>query len=199
MCNSTFIGWLVLTLSADLLLLPAAVQADQLGKRFVSLYTGQYSDTALIENLQFNQEFEASHIYVLSIGRRLAQYRQHLAVEMEGQFGFHSGLQNHQEVNGALTLRWLAFPWDRYVDTSFAFGNGLSYATIDPILEIENADNRQTAQWLYYILAEWAFSLRAIPNWEFFWRIHHRSGVYGLLAGNNAGSNFLGLGLRRRF
>lgn len=199
MCNSIFIGGLVLTLLASLIFWPGAAHTDQDGDSFVSLYVGRYSDTVFVKNLQFDHEFERAYISVLSMGTRLAQYRQSLNLEIEGQIGMHSGSQHHQEVNVAVVLRWLAFPWDRYLDTSFAFGNGLSYATTDPVLEIENADNGQTAQWLYYILAEWAFSFRRLSQWEFFWRIHHRSGIYGLLADNNAGSNFAGLGLRRRF
>ncbi len=192
-------GPLILLMFAGLLGWPVDALADADWKRFVSLYAGQYSDTALIQNLQFDHEFQDSDIFVVSIGRHLARYGQLMAVELEGQFGIHRGRQNQQEINCALTLRWLSLPWDKYVDTSFAFGNGISYATADPPLERENADNGQTAQWLYYILAEWAFAIDDDAQWELFWRIHHRSGVYGRMAGNNAGSNFVGLGLRWRF
>lgn len=166
-------------------------------RRFVSLYAGRYSDTVFVKNLQFQHEFKSSDILVLSVGRQMARYRELIDLELEGQLAAHRGRQDHQEINFAFTLRWLPFPWDRFVDTSFAIGNGLSYATADPSIEAENADNGRTAQWLYYILAEWAFGLDG--SWELFWRIHHRSGVYGRMADNNAGSNFVGLGLRLRY
>jgi hypothetical protein len=166
-------------------------------RRFVSLYAGRYSDTVFVDNLQFQHDFESSDVLVFSIGRQVGRYRELIDLELEGQVAAHWGRQNHQEINFAFTLRWLPFPWDRFVDTSFAFGNGLSYATADPSIEAENADNGRTAQWLYYILAEWAFGLD--DSWELFWRIHHRSGVYGRMADNNAGSNFIGLGLRLRY
>lgn len=189
----------MMLLLASLILWPVDATADEHRKRFVSLYAGRYSDTPLIQNLQFDHDFEDSDVFVVSIGRQLARYGQSLALELEGQLGVHRGRQSQQEINCAVTLRWLSLPWDKYVDTSFAFGNGLSYATADPVIEIENADNGQTAQWLYYILAEWSFAVDADASWEVFWRIHHRSGVFGRLAGNNAGSNFVGLGLRRRY
>ena len=63
------------------------------------------------------------------------------------------------ELNCAFTLRWLPFFWDKYLDTSFAFGNGLSYATSDPELEIREGDENKTNQLLYYVLVELAFSL----------------------------------------
>lgn len=184
---------------AALRLFVCVASASEKDKMFVSLYGGWYSDTVFIENLQFNHDFDSSSIYVLSVGKPIARYRKLIAVELEGQLGFHQGRENHQEINGVITLRWLPFPWDPYLDTSFAFGNGLSYATADPVIEKENADNGQTAQFLYYLFAEWAFAMDSNSTWEIFWRLHHRSGVYGRMADNNAGANYVGVGIRRRF
>ena len=97
------------------------------------------------------------------------------------------------------TLRWLPFPWDRYLDTSFAFGNGFSFATADPELEIIDYDKNETSQWLYYILVELAFQVPRQLQWDLFVRIHHRSSVFGLIKNVHAGSNFVGLGLRYHF
>lgn len=166
---------------------------------FASIYGGKFSDTALIDNLQFDHDFENSDIYVLSLGKEVGRYKEWVAFELEGQVGFHTGRQDHQEVNLAFTLRYLPFFWDHIVDTSFAFGNGISYATQKPALEAEAAGDDQTNQWLYYIAVEWAFSLPSHPQWDLFWRVHHRSGVYGRWAGEDAVSNFVGLGLRYRF
>jgi hypothetical protein len=135
-------------------------------KWFVSFYGGIYSDTSLIENLYFKSVIENSYISVISLGRELSVYEEKIAVEIEGQLGFHHGAQNHQEMNCAIILRWLSFPWDHYVDTSFAIGNGISYATVAPDIEIENAVNGNTNQWLYYMMVEWAFT--ALSQWEFF-------------------------------
>ncbi len=166
---------------------------------FASIYYGRFSDTVLIENLRFDHDFENSNVYVLSLGKELGRYKEWIAVEVEGQVGHHTGRQDHQEFNVALTLRYLPFIWDRVVDTSFAFGNGVSYATGIPALEEEAAGDDQANQWLYYILVEWAFSLPSHPQWDLFWRVHHRSGIYSRWAGEDAVSNFVGLGIRYRF
>lgn len=188
--------WILIFLAS--LLLPAdAFPLFAHEKWFASLYGGIYSDTSLIENLYFKTATENSYISVISLGRELSVHEETIAVEIEGQLGLHYGTQNHQEINCAIILRWLSFPWDNYVDTSFAIGNGISYATVSPVIEIENADNGKTNQWLYYLLVEWAFT--APYQWEFFWRIHHRSGIYGLIADSNAGSNFIGFGIRFRY
>lgn len=168
-------------------------------KWFVSIYTGQYSNTALNEIVRLNTDFESSNVYVLSVGKELGVYKDVLGYELEGQVATHSGEQSHQEVNGAFTLRWLSFPWNRYLLTSFAFGNGLSYATSEPELEIREGDEHETNQLLYYILVELAFSLPQQPDWALFVRIHHRSSVFGLIDNITTGSNFVGLGLRYRF
>lgn len=166
---------------------------------FVSVYAGQYSDTALNEIVRFNTDIEDSHVYVLSVGKALGTIREKIGMELEAQAGFHTGIQGHHELNLAFTLRWLPFPWDDVVDTSFAFGNGLSWASEDPPLEIRESDDDRTAQWLYYILVEFAFSLPEQPQWDLFVRVHHRSSVFGVIDDLFSGSNFVGLGIRYKF
>ena len=168
-------------------------------KWFTSIYAGQYSNTALNEIIRLNTDFEHSNVYVLSVGKELGVLWDVIGYELEAQVAQHSGKQNHQEINGAFTLRWLPFPWDRYLDTSFAFGNGLSYATSKPELEIREGDEHETNQLLYYILVELAFSLPQEPDWDLFVRIHHRSSVFGLIDNIMTGSNFVGLGIRYKF
>ncbi len=166
---------------------------------FVSLYTGQFSNTAFNEIIRFNTQFESSHIVVASLGKELGIYRDKIGMEWEGQVAWHSGKQSHGEINASYTLRWLPFIWDHYLDTSFAFGNGLSYATSDPELEIRESDDNDTNQLLYYFLVEMAFVIPRHEQYDFFVRIHHRSSVFGAIGGITAGSNFIGVGLRYRF
>jgi len=166
---------------------------------FVSLYAGQYSNTALNELVRFETDFDDSYVFVLSGGKEIGRYKDLVSFELEGQVGVHSGLQSHWEVNGAFTLRWIKFPWDRYIDTSFAVGNGVSYAFEKPELEELYSDNGETSNTLYYILAEWAFALPQESQWELFLRAHHRSSVFGLIDGLFAASNFGGVGIRYRF
>lgn len=166
---------------------------------FVSYYFGQYSDTAFNEIIRFNTEFESSYVHVASVGKALGVYRDSIQYELEAQVSKHTGDQDHEEINGVFTLRWLPFIWDDFLDTSFAFGNGFSYATEDPPLEIRDSDDDETSKWLYYFLVEMAFAVPKSTNWDLFIRIHHRSSVFGAINNVVAGSNFVGLGLRYRF
>lgn len=133
----------------------------------------------------------------LLVGRELTGYRHYLRLEAEGQLVKHFDLMNHFEVNALVVLRWLPFPWDRYLDTSFAVGEGLSYATRDPAIEVEK--HGRTSQLLNYLLFELAFCLPQHPRWDYFLRVHHRSGVFGLFDGVSGGSNLVGAGFRYRF
>jgi hypothetical protein len=114
----------------------------------------------------------------------------------------NSGHHTHQEFNAVIVARWLAFPWDDIVDTSIAFGEGISYATKNPRVEIDQpAQNHgydyPISKWLNYLLVEYTFSLpKVFPDWSVFCRIHHRSGVYGLFNNYSGGSDFLTFGLR---
>lgn len=166
---------------------------------FTSIYAGQYSHNALNKIIRLNTRLETSYVYVVSVGKEVGRLNDCLGIELEGQAGGYSGTQNHGELNGVFTLRWLPFPWDKHLDTSFAFGNGLSYAFVDPELEMIESEEGQTSQWLYYILVELASQVPKLPQWELFIRIHHRSSVFGLINGVDAGSNFVGLGLRYQF
>jgi hypothetical protein len=131
------------------------------------------------------------------VGKRLWTYKDWLDIEAEGQILRHWGLQEHFEFNALVTFRWLPFPWDRYLDTSFAVGDGLSYATEDPELEIEESD--KTSKLMNYLMCELAFAVPRLPRWRVFIRFHHRSGVFGLFNGVSGGSNVAAAGVAYHF
>lgn len=114
----------------------------------------------------------------------------------------NSGHHTYEEFNAVIVARWLAFPWDDIIDTSIAFGEGISYATKNPPVEIDQHDqfhgrDYPVSKWLNYLLLEYTFSLpKVLPNWSVFYRIHHRSGIYGTINHYQRGSNFVTFGFR---
>ena len=116
----------------------------------------------------------------------------------------NSGYNTHEEYNAVLILRWLKFPWNRYLLTSFAFGDGLSYATKEPPIEmnqhnINHGIENKNSKLMNYMLFELAFTLPQLPEWSAIFRIHHRSGMFGLINGVSGGSNFIGAGIKYDF
>jgi hypothetical protein len=96
-----------------------------------------------------------------------------------------------------LTLRWTDFPWNHVVNTTFAVGEGISYASQVPA--IEKKDNDNIKRLLNYLMFEATVAYPSHPELELVARIHHRSGAYGLYRAGNSGSNDLGLGIRYLF
>ena len=64
-----------------------------------------------------------------------------------------------------------------HLPTTFAVGEGISYATEVPELE----PGEGASQWLNYLLFEVTFALPKYPEWAIVGRIHHRSGFFGAL------------------
>ena len=164
----------------------------------VMMYGGVGSGSNISQFFTFDAEFENSQFFGLVLNDKIFNFWRHFRFELEGQVIRHVGRQNNWEFNALYVLRLRTFPWDRFLDTSFAAGQGLSYATSPPQIEVKRHPN-DNAQFLHYLMFELAFALPEIPDWELVARIHHRSGVFGLFGGVHGGSNFAALGLRYNF
>jgi hypothetical protein len=111
----------------------------------------------------------------------------------------HRGLQTNLEAGAAYMLRTP----DAYLGplgVNFGTGAGLSYAFSTPSYEdgpLSNPDRRYRLQLLALFEVEWR--LRDVKNVSLITRVHHRSGVYGLIAPRHVGSNFLAAGVRFQF
>lgn len=175
-----------------------AVTAPGRRDRGVFLYGGQWSDNRFVEILQLETHFRPSGLGALGAGTTLHRFGRHLLLEGEVNLARHWGRQDHFEANAAANLRWTTFPWDRVVDTSFAFGLGPSYAFDRPPIEARH--DRAASRGLVFMMAEITFAPpeRHDASWEGLIRIHHRSGVFDVIS-RAAGSNFVVAGVRYRF
>jgi hypothetical protein len=168
-----------------------------LEKWAVTVYGAQLSGDTLADTLSFSAHYEDSYLAAVALSRKLGTFIDTVDFEVEGQLVQHFGDQTHQEINGLIVARWLPFPWDKYLDTTFAIGNGLSYATDTP--EVEARAHDENSQLLNYLMLELAFALKEKSPWKFVIRIHHRSGVYGIFNGVEGASNAIGAGIRYTF
>ena len=111
----------------------------------------------------------------------------------------HHGLQNNGEIGAACTLRTPDLQIGN-LGINFMAGGGLSYALGTPSYEDGSKldpGRRYRLQFLGLFELEW--HLRKFANFSLITRVHHRSGVYGLIAPQHVGSNFLALGIRYQF
>lgn len=196
--SRVFVGFCLLALG--MLVSPAGEcrAGDDTGW-YLSLYGGKVSENSLHEFLfeSSSVEFEDSKLLVVALGKKLTTYKGLIRIEGEGQVAKHWGDQDHYEFNGAVLFRWLPFPWDAYLDTSFAVGEGFSYATQKPELEIMEHD--KTSKFLNYLSFDLEFVVPGVPRASLFTRIHHRSGCFGLINGVNGGSNAMTAGVKYSF
>ena len=82
-------------------------------------------------------------------------------------------------------MRWNAFPWDEFIDTSIAFGDGPSLATETPDLEKAQYGGNHAGAGLNFVMLELTLALPEHPNIQLVNRFQHRSGAFDLI--NNAG------------
>ncbi len=162
---------------------------------YVTVVGGVYSGSQLLE-IPARLDLKESYTFGVSVSKQFAEWTRYMRFEGELQVLKHFGDQDHWEFTGSVNLRWVVFPWNRYVATTAAIGEGLSWATEIPALEKADPTNTENAQLLNYILLEVTFAIPDSP-WSLVTRIHHRSGVWGLFG--HSGSNILEAGIRYRF
>ncbi|MFT6833807.1 MAG: hypothetical protein ACJAZN_003992, partial [Planctomycetota bacterium] len=100
-------------------------------ERAVSVYAGPYTDNSLPEEIMLFRplSFEDATLVAAAYSEVIADPSPHYRWEIEANIVQWLGDQDHQEVGGLAMFRWQTFPWDHWLDTSFGFGNGLSWAT----------------------------------------------------------------------
>lgn len=105
------------------------------------------------------------------------------------------------ELNPMIMLRWKYFPWNQFIITSIALGEGISYATNIPTVEMRfiNKNWGEPKNLVNFLAIEITFSLPKYQQWELVGRIHHRSVARGHYNAGNASSNALALGVRYHF
>ncbi len=166
------------------------------GPLYLSVYSGVASMDPFWQVAGLAGEYIGSQIVVTALNQTFyteERYRW----EVETSVGKHFGRQHHWESTVALLFRWTHFIWNDAFPTTFALGEGFSYATRLPAVEVE--DHTHTSKLLNHLVVEWTVGLPEWEDWELNFRVHHRSGIYGTIDGVNGGSDFVCLGVRYRF
>ncbi len=196
--------WFLLLIFALLLGFGSGARADddqnknhiKRHKWFLTVYGGAHAQDTIEDVFTFNAKFEDNdYIAVAALAREFWHYQDYISFEAEGQVGKHFNNDTFWEFNGLIIGRWHVFPWDKYVDTSLAVGDGLSCYT--EISKVEKDDDDDAQKTLNYLLFELALGLPQYPRWDLVVRIHHRSSVFGLYGAG--GSNYVTGGVKFSF
>lgn len=186
-----------------ILILSPEVNADNKNARIdspshsLTLYAGKYSDDTLGDILVNKPiTFENAWLGVAALARIFPLLSPSHQWEVEGQLGHHFVEQTHWEMNLVAIYRWKRFPWNHYLDTTIALGDGLSYATEVPPLELSSPSNEGATRLLNYIVVETTFAPPWAKSWSLVTRVHHRSGIFGMFNDVDGGSNIVAVGIK---
>jgi hypothetical protein len=172
-----------------------AVQAPENFPWAVTLYGGPFTKQDFLEFFSEPVEFDHAGMVTVALSREVGVLWKHIRWETEIGVTKWFGDQTHWEFTSAIVARWITFPWNDYVKTTIAVGDGPSFATKPPRLEKKNFDEAKRLQ--NYVFLELTFGLPRYPQWDFVIRIHHRSGVFGVLGGS--GSSIPAIGVKYKF
>jgi hypothetical protein len=180
-----------------------------------SLYGGQEVTTAL-ERILFIKypakpfwtwHWGNSSIIAGEFSRRLVTFGNVLSLEPQFGIGQRLGGMHATEFWGAIRISWTAFPWNNYIRTSVGLSEGLSVTTqidaderlLDNYKIVGNRLVFPGSDLLNYFTPEITLALPEYPTYELALQMHHRSGIFGLINGVDAGAQFFTVGLRRHF
>lgn len=165
-----------------------------------SLYGGWLTEEGYREWFTGEPDMEEHWLMAGSVIKELERLGDFM-VEAEGLGAWHWGpfrgaAQEYAEAAASGNLRWKDMPWDATVDTSLAFGLGLSVTSEVP--EHEERIHGKSDQALVYMMTEVTAARPSDPERMVFFRVHHRSGAFGLLDDVRGASNYLAVGVRVR-
>lgn len=155
---------------------------------------GAWGTDGVIEDLPgITSNFEKTWLVGIGLTREIGRTGEDFVWEIEGIAARHFGEQRHWEGDLSIGVRWV----DPFWTGSFAVHSGVSMASRFPVFE-ERIDP-PTKKFLHFLGFEAAFAGKQDPSQEFVLRLHHRSAAYGLYGTHHGGSNYVALGLRKRF
>ena len=177
----------------------------------ILLYRGWTSNETLLRTFRLQFDYADEDMYSVELAymlRRENAVSQFFQKYLRAKFQLAGNLayrdetdRNFWEVDLYFMVRWQDLPWNHRVPTTFAIGEGLSYSSEVPLVEVEDAVDQDTdpRKLLNYLVFEATVAHPAHPDWQLVARIHHRSAIKGVFSDGNLGSNVVGIGIRHYF
>ena len=184
--------------------------ADNVGGswNWMLLY-GRMTDASLVDTFLFDYGWEEAKLYSADVGYTLKDTNVVVrfldpvlsSIDVALNLTYQDDpAGNIFEISPYIMARWSNFPWSKTIRTTFGLGGGLSYASDIPSIEIHpQKPNGDYKNLLHYIAIEATFALPKRPDWQFVYRLHHRSGVFGLMDADNVGNTAVQIGVRHYF
>jgi hypothetical protein len=179
---------------------PRADELSQTPPWMIGIYGGALTHEAFASIFYQPQKWSFSPSYLVESNLTYRLYKMPtlpLQFDLDMDAGKRFG-QAHQWDFGIVPMaRWMSFPWNKYLYTNLRIGaGGVSYVTGISQWELQNSENDKGSRFLHFLVTELTFSSGPDANWEAFIRVHHRSGIYGMINGVYGGSSYVTAGYR---
>lgn len=168
------------------------------GRWWVSGYFGPVARNELSQIVfHLNPHLQQQYVALATLGREFGSIGNVVRLEWDTGIGFHFGTrETFVDVHALVGARWIAFPWNAYLPTTFAVLTGPSLASKKSHYEIENG---HASYYKNGLMLELTLAPPDEPDWMFALRIHHRSSIFGLIPDAGTPSDYVTIGLKHRF
>ena len=100
------------------------------------------------------------------------------------------------EYRASFVVRWVDFPWNDYIKTTFATGLGLNYSSKIYLMDIQRHPDSDRSNLKFNWPIQLTLALPSYPDQELLLYVEHHSGGHVF---DRGGVNSLGIGYRRDF
>lgn len=147
----------------------------------------------------------SGQIYVLTASRRLGEFelvlggctfRPQLELPLTLEIVDENGRNPFLDYNASLMLRWVDFPWNASVKTTFAMGLGLSYSSKVYLMDVKRHPDEDRSHLKFNWPIQLSFSHPSYPDQALILFILHQSGGHVF---DDGGVNSIGIGFRGSF
>lgn len=160
-------------------------------------YASIDSDMYMAPKAFWDKSFREETVIVGAASYNVVRFLRHFTLEAEIGLGHRFGT-GANDTWVAAYVRYDNFPWNHIIRTTVAASVGLNYIDKYPVSESYDP-TKPRAHLLHYFSPEITFALPNRPEHELVMRIHHRSGVFGLMKGVHGASDAFVMGYRYRF
>jgi hypothetical protein len=124
-------------------------------------------------------------------------FRPHLELPLCLEIVDENGRDPFLDYNASVQLRWVDFPWNSTVQTSFAVGLGLSYSSKVYAMDVKQHLGEDRSHLKFNLPIELTFHLPGKNNEQLSLYLAHQSGGFGFF--DVGGVNSLGIAFSRTF
>ncbi len=171
----------------------------------VALITTSKIENAIFGDFRVTDGAGGGEVYALTASKRLGHFewkvggktfRPRLEMPLTLEIVDEDNGRTFLDYNASVMLRWVDFPWNETVSTTFGLGMGLSYSS--KVYEMDRVahpgDDRSHLK--FNLPVEWTFASPSNPDQQLMLFILHQSGGHVFDTG---GVNSVGIGFRTSF